>query len=443
MAGLQSAVEKMAQSSFMTKLQTFSQKMASNAVFSTLSNGMGATMGLIMIGAVVQIACAIMGLCGIEPTNAIYVSIYRVYEMSMGMLAVFMSFSLAYNYARKMKMEPLQSGFIALVCFLLVVSPVQRVELADGSTMSVLNFGNMGASNIFVAILVGLLSVRVSKFVKDHNWIIKMPDSVPEGVMAGFNAIIPSGINIAIWYGLAELVQVAFGTTLSYLIIGILSIPIGYLVSPLGMCLVLALSQTFWFFGIHGTSVAFSVMLVPMMAAYATNAELAAAGEPLVWNAIFLISANGMVGGAGNTLPLVVMGYNSKSDQIRQVSRASLIPGLFGINEPVIFGMPMMYNALYLIPFILSPVVVLLLMWGAYSLHLIAYPYVLIMSCLPLLLDTYLATMDWKNVVFKILMFPVCWVIWYPFYKMYEKQCVANEAAAREAEAAASAGVAS
>lgn len=431
------ALEKFANSKFMNSLQKLSTTLSTSPAFSTLSGGMGATMGLIMIGAVIQVICAIGGLIfGWQAGQEVYDAIYAPYNTTMGILAFFMVFSLAYTYAKKLKMSPLQSGFTAMVCFLLVCAPIKTVTLEDGSTMSAINASGLGAESIFVAILIGLLSVRISKFVEDHNWVIHMPDSIPEGIMNSFNSIIPAGVNIIIWYGLAYLIEKFTGTTLAYLIIGILSIPVNALVSPIGMVIIVLLSQFFWFFGIHGTSVIYSVIMIPMIAAYTQNAELAAAGQPLVFSYIFLMGCNGIMGGAGNTFPLCVMGLNSKSKQIKSISRASVIPGFFGVNEPVIFGYPIMYNPLMLIPFLLCPVAVMGLMALAYHFQWMSYPSVLVMTCLPIILQSYITTFDWRNVIFAILMFPVCYAIWYPFYKMYEKQCVEQEKAEEEAELA-------
>ena len=429
------ALERFANSKFMTKLQEFSVKLSTSPAFSTLSNGMGATMGLVMIGAVVQIICAIGGFFGWKAGDTVYDSIYLVYNMTMGILAFFLAFSLAYNYAKKLKVNPLQSGFTSMVCFLLLCAPVQTVALADGTTKQVLDFAGLGSSSIFVAIIVGMFSVRITKFAVDHNWMLRLPDSVPEGVLNGFNSIIPAGINIILWYGLSLLIESFTGTTLANLIIYVLSIPINYLVSPVGMVIVLLLAQLFWFFGIHGTTVIYSVLMIPMLEVYASNAELAAAGLPLEFSFIFLMGANGIMGGAGNTLPVCIMGYKSKSEQIRAVSRASLVPGLFGINEPMVFGFPIMYNPILLIPFVLCPIVVMGLMGIAYYFGLMAYPSVLVIACMPLIFQNYITTLDWKNCVFAVLMFPVCWLIWYPFFKLYEKQCIANEQAAAEADA--------
>lgn len=432
-------VEKIANSKFMQWLQKLSTAMAKNDVFSALSGGMGGTMGLIMVGAVVQIICAIGNVFfGWETTSAIYQAVYMPYKLTMGMLGFFMAFSLAFNYAKKKGQAQLQSGFVSLVCYVLVMAPPLSATTDAGSVIDALNLSALGTGGIFVAMIVGFLSVHITKFAVDHNWAIKLPDSVPEGIMNGFNSTIPTIINIIIWYGLSLGINAATGGayTLSGLINMVLAYPLAVLLSPVGILVLLCINQIFWFFGIHGTSIIFSVILMPLLGAFATNGAAAAAGTPLVFNAVFLYMANGRLGGTGNTLPLTVMGLRSKSKQISAVCKAELGPSLFGINEPMVFGLPLMYNPILLIPFILSPVVSALLLWGAYALNLIALPQVFIMSCMPIFLNEFMATFDWRNIVFTIVLFPVCWLIWYPFFKIYEKQCIANEQAAEAAEKA-------
>ena len=285
---------------------------------------------------------------------------------------------------------------------------------------------------MFVALVVAFGSVRIHKFVVDHNWVIKMPDSIPEGILASFNAIVPIAVNILVWYGLSTVLTIATvgQLTLAKLIIYVLSIPVNYLVSTPGMFVVVALICFLWFFGIHGTGVVFTVIMVPMFMAYQNNAQLAAAGQELVYNPVFLFSAVSIIGGTGNTLPLVCLGLNSKSEQIKTISRASLIPNIFNINEPVIFGYPIMYNAILFIPYLLNVVVVTLLYYLALTSGIIGMPQVLILTTLPILMGPFMSSLDWRNVVFSALMFPIVTLIWLPFFKIYERQCIENEQAA-------------
>lgn len=432
----QERIEKFSKGKFMTSLQKISVKLSSNATFESLAMGMGGTMGIIMIGAVVQIICALGSLLlGWEAGQPIYDSIYMVYTMTMGMMGIFMCFSLAYSYSKRLNLTPLQNGFTALICYVMVVALPKTATVADGEPFMALDLAALGTTGIFAAILIGMLSVRISKFVIDRNWVIKLPDTVPEGVLNSFNSIIPSGVNIIIWYGLSLVIaHVSQGTlTLSTIITYGLSVPLSYLTSPVGIFVLIILAQLFWFFGIHGNTIVFAAIIVPYIAAYSTNAELAASGQPLVFNAIFLYGAVAFLGGSGNTLPLVLMGLKSKSKQIQAVSRAALAPAFFNINEPVVFGYPIMYNPVMLIPFILCPVVCALLYAIAYSTGLIALPQVLILSSLPVYLSEFMITLSIRNVLFAVVMTVVCALIWYPFFKIYEKQCIEKELDVKEA----------
>lgn len=430
---MESFVLKISNSKFMQKLEEISMKMSGSKIFSTISSGMGGTMGLIMIGAIVQIVLALAtNFFGMDTESAAYIKINTIYQSTMGIMSIFMAFNMAHGFAKKNDINPVQAGFTAIMCFILVAAPVHSIVDADGVAHMVIDTSNLSSGGIFTALIIGLASVRISKFAIDHNWMIKLPDVVPEGILHSFNSIIPTGINIVIWYGLALIVDAVSGGALSIptIVIWVLSIPIGLLLSTPGMFIIMLLAQTFWFFGIHGSSVVWSVMFAPMMAAYMTNAELALAGQPLQYNPAFLyLMSMGILGGAGNTLPLLLMGIKSKSKTIKTISRAALPTAFFNINEPVIFGFPIMYNAIFLIPFMLCPVVVGLFLLLGWNLGLLAYPQVLVLTTLPIIVSEFIATLDWRNAVFVVLMFPVCWMIWYPFFKVYEKQCVANEQA--------------
>ncbi len=249
--------------------------------------------------------------------------------------------------------------------------------------------------------------------------------------------------------------------TLGTLITTVIATPLSYLVSPLGMIVIVTVFCLSWFFGIHGGSVVFTAIMPIYIGAYATNAELASAGQPLVFHPIFLygcltiLGGSGntlplcigqplvfhpiflygcltILGGSGNTLPLCIMGLKSKSKQINAVAKASFVPGLFNINEPAIFGFPIMYNPILLIPFVLNSLVVMLFMYIAYTFEWMSYPSVLIMTTLPVGIQQFMSTLDWRNVVFVLLMFPIVFAIWFPFFKVYERQCIAKETAEQQ-----------
>jgi PTS system cellobiose-specific IIC component len=421
----------------MKGLEKLSTKLNDSPAFRSISTGMMGTMGIIMVGAIIQIILTLASYLGLSSDSACYSAIYAIYQMTMGSLSLFVAFNMAYDYAKNLKMSAVNAGFLSIICFFLVCVPVQSAMLADGSSISALDLSGLGSTSMFMAILIALSTVRISKLAMDHNLMIKMPDVVPEGIMNSFNSVIPYLINIALWYGLACAVQ--FGSngamTLNSLVMHILSVPLSYLISPAGVVLMILLAQFFWFFGIHGTNLVYTVVMAPMLAAYMNNGALAAQGKPLVFSAVFLMSANGLLGGAGNTLPLVIMGVNSKSKTIKAVCKAALPINIFGINEPVIFGLPIMYNPILLIPFLLNPVIVALLLWFGYSTFL-ALPQVLLMTTLPVFVTDFMSTFSYINVLYSMfVLFPVCFCIWFPFFKVYEAKMLKQEQEVQQSEA--------
>lgn len=433
---MENLMNRIVESKFMKSLDNLSMKLSGSAVFSTISLGMSGNLSFIMISAVIQIFLYFAGLLGLETTSEAYIRINSINTTCMAFFSVFIAFNIAYNYSKKMSMKANNlHGFIAIICLILTSAPITTYTLLNEKNITAISTAFLGANGMFVAMIIGFLSVRISKFAIDHHWTIKMPDVVPEGILNSFNSIIPLFCNLVIWYGLSYLFETVSKGAFSFptLIIAILSVPLKFLLSAPGMILIVIIAQTCWFFGIHGASVVFSVMMVPFVAAFATNMQLAAQGLPLVFSYVFLYGSMNMWGGAGNTLPLVIMGLRSKSKILKTVSKAAFPAGLFGINEPAIFGFPIMYNPTFFIPFIFGPIIPLLLLWGAYSFGLIGLPKVMIMTTLPVIFQQYIISLDWRNAIYALCVFPVCWCIWYPFFKVYEKQMIAKEMA-EEAE---------
>jgi PTS system cellobiose-specific IIC component len=126
------------------------------------------------------------------------------------------------------------------------------------------------------------------------------------------------------------------------------------------------------------------------------------------------------------------MGLRSKSEQIKAVSKAALIPGIFNINEPVTFGFPIMYNPILAIGYILNPIIVLLAVWGGYAIGFFKPAYVMIMTLMPLGVGEFLGSMAWQNALMPVVAFIIAYIVYRPFFKVYEKQLVEKEALARE-----------
>lgn len=326
-----SKLDKMFESPFFVKLQEWGGKVQSNKVISAISNGMMSIMSLVIAGAAFMILATLLDIAGVlETTDQVYHWLCVPYNMTMGLISLPIAFAVGYSYSKNLGMKgALANGLVTMVLFLMVAAPVQSVDV-NGSATNMIPTSFLGGPGIFVAMFLPIISVRIIKFCKDKNATIKMPDSIPPYLVDSFANIIPLVICLILWQGLSVLCQVAMGgATLPALIMGILGIPLSGLTSIPGMFVLLAISMLCWGLGLHGQGIVSVVTLPAMMAAYGTNAELVAAGQATEFAPIFLFMSATAAGGAGNMLSLAACCLRAKSERLRAVGKAGVVPAIF------------------------------------------------------------------------------------------------------------------
>ena len=433
-----SKLEKMFESPIFAKLQEWGGKVQSNKVIASISNGMMAIMSLVLAGAAFMIIATLLNVAGvIETTDQVYQWLCVPYNMTMGLISLPIAFAVGYSYSKNLGMKgALANGLVTMVLFLMVAAPVQSVDV-NGSATNMIPTSFLGGPGIFVAMFLPIISVRIIKFCKDKNATIKMPDSIPPYLVDSFANIVPLVINLVLWEGLSILCQVLMnGATLPALIMGIISIPLSGLTSTPGMFVLLAISMLAWTLGLHGQGIVSVVTLPAMMTAFGTNAELVAAGQATEFAPIFLFMSATAAGGAGNMLSLAACCLRAKSERLRAVGKAGVVPAIFNISEPMIFGTPVMYNPIIAIPMVLNSLLCMGLIYVGFAVGFFQNPYILMLTPLPVGLATFLSSMAWQNIFIPVLCFVVGVVCFWPFVRMYDKQCLADEQAANEQAAA-------
>ena len=422
-------IDDLYESKPMQKLQEWGGRLQASPVFSSISGGMMSTLNLILAGAVFTIIATLLNLVGlIETTDALYTWLTTPYNMTMGIMAVAVSFSVAYAYTQNLGMKgALANGIVSMTMFLMVSSPMQTVTLEDGTSMSVLDTTYLGSTGLFTALIMPIFVVKVIKFCQDRNLTIKMPDVVPQFLIDSFATLIPLVINIVLWCGLNTLCTTFIGANISGTIMGILSLPLSALVSGPGMLVLIFICLLLWTFGIHGSAVVYIVLLAPMVSAYSTNAELVAAGLDPVFSIVFIYAGAVCCGGTGNVLPLAVLCLQSKSEQLKSVGKAGIVPAVFNISEPMAFGVPIMYNPIIAIPFILNGIISALVIWAGYAIGFFQPSYVLLLTTLPIFVGEFLSSMAWQNLFIPVVGFVVGYLVYAPFVKIYDKQCLEQE----------------
>ncbi|UJF18131.1 PTS transporter subunit EIIC [Vibrio sp. SS-MA-C1-2] len=354
------------------------------------------------------------------------------FQISMGIFALYASFGIGYNLAESYQLRALNSGLLSMFTFLLAVAPVQFIEM--GGIMPIANMGGTGA---FTAIMAGLFTPELQRFLRDKNIRLKLPDAVPPKISASFDLLIPVLIIAIIVVGINSLLG-NYDLNIPTAIMSLFE-PLVFASDSFFACLLaVVLIQLLWFGGIHGSSVIVSGILYPILIInLGLNQDALAAGTVLP--KIFvnpLLDFFIFVGGAGGTWGFVVLMMRSKSSHLKTIGRMSIIPGTFNINEPVIFGTPIVMNANYFIPWMLSPMINTCIVWMAFKMELVSKIIALPPWTMPAPIGAVIATNSGTAAIVVVLCVLVSVTIYYPFFKIHEKQLLLEEGVGEPEEAA-------
>lgn len=363
------------------------------------------------------------------------------YNMTMGMLAVIVAFAIAYNLAGTYDMPQLNAGLTSMVLFFIAAAPTSYYQLANETTLAGINTAYLGSQGLFTAIIVALVSVEITRFFIKHHITINLGNDVPPFLTEMFASLIPMLVNVIVFFG-GNLIIQAFDPALSIpsLIERVLAAPLSVAVDSVpGSLVICFFTLLFWCLGIHGNMIFMALTTPFTMAAFAENAALFAAGQPLVFHPVLLSMAINIIGGTGNTFSFVALcALRAKSKQLKAFGRASIVPSFFRISEPAIFGAPIMFNPILMIPFVLGGMISALLYWASVELGLLTNFYILVTGTFPMFVQGFLQTLDPRMWLFIIVIIVVMAVVWYPFFKVYDNQLLEQERE-RESEAEAEA----
>ena len=351
-----------------------------------------------------------------------------------------------YAMAREFGGDKIQGAAVAAVAFFILM-PTSHIAtdaegaLVEGATVSGLSFDYIGPNGIFMALICAILGVWLFCYAYKKGWTIKMPQGVPPAVMDSFAALVPSAIVMAC----AFLIRIVFSFTefgtMQDFIVAILQTPLEGLGDTLGANLLYTFMCSFlWFFGINGPAVANSVYFIGnVLTAKQLMAFEAGQALPYIFTNPFSNFFTNF-GGGGSTLSLVILMVTvCKSKRIKQLGRLSIVPGFFGINEPIIFGLPIVLNPIIIIPFIFVPMINLTLSYWATLADIIPRTTgVSLPWTTPIGFSGWLSTGSWKAALWQIFLLVLGILIYYPFIKTLDKKYLEDEqkaeASAEEAE---------
>ena len=415
-----------------SKLMPIASKLAGIKFLIAIRDGITLAMPLIIIGSLFMVIAS-FPIPGWEAwLGDIGVSgyLWKGVDSSFGLMGLVAAFGIARSFSNQHGADGVSSGIISVSSFIMV-TPFVSGETGSGITM-----GLMGASGIFVAIIVALFSAAIFNWFVANNIQIKMPDGVPPAVTQSFAALLPGAAIITLWlivYGVLD----AFGLPNMHQIMQtILGGPLSLLGSNIfGTMIVVGLNSLFWFVGLHGGNTINQLFSPTWLANLDANVAARQAGEalphiitsPFMDNFVY-------IGGGGATLGLVIVvamivRRKNASKRSKIMAPLTLTPGLFNINEPTMFGLPVVLNITLLLPFILAPMVNALIAYTAMASGLVPITYVAASWTMPPIISGFLATGSIMGSLLQVVIIIVDILLYLPFYSTLEKIFLKDEQA--------------
>lgn len=387
-------------------------KFTNNPWIQTLTTALMTTVPIIMIGSVVSIYNVFAGYFSFMP------DLSAVYDYSFGMLSLIAAPLIGYFGMEKFNMNKskIGCGLVALCVFMMMIRP----EVADFT--ATIKFGRFGGSGMIPAFFGGLLTVLVFYLYNKAQLFKK--SSIPEFLINWFNIIIPGFVALLI----TQILNYNLNLDLFQLIIDIFS-PITSIAQTLpGFILISFIPVFIYSLGIN--SWFFNPITTPITLA-GINANIAAVssgGIPENIVTVEVMYSVMYVGGMGCTLALAILLLFSKSKRLKSIGRVTFIPSVFNINEPLVFGAPIAMNPLFMLPMWISSILSPIIIWFTMKSGLVSIPSQLMrIGQVPMPISSYLVTNDWRAILLWIVLLAMAAVIWYPFFKAYEKQCLQEE----------------
>lgn len=356
-------------------------------------------------------------------------SLMLPFNFSMGIMTIFISVGIAASLARHHGLDPLTSGMLSLMGFLLVAAPLKEGQISTAY------FSGQG---IFTAILVAIYTTELYAFLKRHNITIRLPPEVPTGVARSFEILIPVLAVVLTLHPLNLFIETQLGMIIPEAIMSQVKPLVAASDTLPAILLSVLVCQVLWFAGIHGALIVTGIMNPFWMANLSVNQAAMAAGAAIphiyvqgFWDHYLLI------GGVGSTLPLAFLLMRSKAVHLRTIGRMGVVPGLFNINEPILFGAPIIMNPLFFIPFVLVPMVNATFAYFALDLDLVSRVVSMTPWTTPAPIGaSWAANWTFSPVILCLLCMVSSAIMYFPFLKAYEKQLLEQESENTELQGA-------
>ena len=344
---------------------------------------------------------------------------------TMSIMTIFVTFGIGYYLTRSYDEDGVFGGAVSLASYL-ILTPFNFTTAEGAEVSGALSLDRLGAKGMFIGMLAAFLAAEIYVRITKKGIVIKMPEGVPDAVARSFASLIPAISTLTVFLLLNALVSGVFTTNLHDVIYTVIQKPLVGLGSGLPATLLsLFFVQILWFFGLHGQIIVNSVMDPIWNTLALENLDAFKAGEalPHIITKPFMETFTVGLGGSGMTLMVVIlMAFVMKSRQMKDIGRLAIGPGLFNVNEPVIFGLPIVLNASILIPWVLTPLIVTTINYFSMASGLVPAPTgVTVPWTVPLFFSGMMATNSLMGGLLQLIDVAIVGVMWYPFLKVVDK----------------------
>lgn len=411
------------------KMKPHFEKISNNPYLRAIRDGFISLIPVILFSSFFLLAAYVPNAFGFHWDTSIETILMKAYNGSMGILGLLMAAtvakSLTETFNNKLpktnQINPTSTMIAAFIGFVII-----GVDTIEGGFSS--DF--MGTKGLLTAFVVGFIVPNIYRFCVKNNITVKMPEEVPGNISQTFKDLIPiTLVTVFFWLfdlGFRHLAGTGFSEKIIELFQPIFSAADGYL----GLALIFGAMAFFWFVGIHGPSIVEPAVAAIYITNVEANLQLYQSGEHaprILSQGIQYFVAT--LGGTGATLILTFMfAFLAKSKQMKTIGRASAIPVLFGVNEPILFGAPVVLNPIFFIPFVTAPILnVWIFKFFVDTLGMDGFIYNLPWTTpgpIGLILGTGFAGLA---VLLVILLLIVDFLIYFPFFKAYDNELVAKE----------------
>ncbi|MDN6900016.1 PTS sugar transporter subunit IIC [Oenococcus sicerae] len=416
-------------------------KFVNTKALTALKDGMVVSLPFIMVGSVFLLLSSFpyAPIADWMTKTGLAAYFSQAYNASFGIVSIFAVVGIAYVWVKNEGYEPLPAGMTALVSFILIMHPTTAVMNGSKTIISATQAPTLlggfidrtwlGGQGMIAAIIVGMITGWIYSWFIKHKITIKLPEQVPPAVSNSFIALIPAFVIVVFWLLVYILFDAAAHETMTQWIYQVVQIPLQGLTDSFGGVLVVALAVPFfWFFGVHGAIIVSGIMSPILQANALSNAAIFKAhGIVTATNGghIFiqpLMDQFGTVTGSGMTIGLVIfMTFFAKSAQMKGIGKLSLVPGLFNINEPTLFGLPIVLNPLLALPFILMPALSMLSTYLLIQIHVLPYlTGVMVPWTTPPIISGFLIG-GWKVAIWQTVVLIASFFVYFPFARRYDK----------------------